>query len=174
MVSMLSNLASRQGLGISQTKNMAEVMLRDSAMEKYSFHFAVCPSPSSFSFPPPFLLLPSLFLSPYSYSSFVIPSLSLTLEHLALSPDKPQGRKFMVIYPVLRRNRSPLGFPGGSDGKESAHSVGDLGSIPELGGSPGEGKDYPLQHSCLENYMNKGTWQATIHGVPKSQTRLDN
>ena len=80
----------------------------------------------------------------------------------------------MVIYPVLRRNRSPLGFPGGSDGKESAHSAGDLGSIPELGRSPGEGKDYPLQYSCLENYMNKGTWQATIHGVTKSQTQLDN
>ena len=176
MVSMLSNLASRQGLGISQTKNMAEVMLRDSAMEKYSFHFAVCPSLSfsSFFFPPSFLLPPSLFLSLYSYSSFVIPSLSLTLEHLALSQDKPQGRKFMVIYPVLRRNRSPLGFPGGSDGKESAHSAGDLGSIPELGRSPGEGKDYPLQYSCLENYMNKGTWQATIHGVTKSKTRLDN
>ena len=163
MVSMLSNLTSRQRLGISQTKNMAEVMPCDSAMEEYSVHFAVCPSFS-------FLLLPSLVLSPYSYSSFVIPSLSLTLEHLALSPDKPQSRKFMVIYPVLRRSRSPLDFPGGSDGKGSAHNVGDLGSIPELGRSPGEGKDYSLQYSCLENYMNKGTWQATIHGITKSQT----
>ena len=64
MVSMLSNLASRQGLGISQTKNMAEVMLCDSAMEEYSFPFTVCPS-LSFSLPPSFFLLPpSLFLSP--------------------------------------------------------------------------------------------------------------
>ena len=136
--------------------------------------FLLLPSPS-FSLPSSFILLPSsLFLSPYSYSSFVIPSLSLTLEHLALSPDKPQSRKFMVIYPVLRRSRSPLDFPGGSDGKASAHNVGDLGSVPELGRSPGEGKDYSLQYSCLENYMNKGTWQATIHGITKSQTWLGN
>ena len=63
----------------------------------------------------------------------------------------------MVIYPVLRRSRSPLDFPSGSDGKESARNVGDLGSVPELGRSPGEGKGYSLQYSCLENYMNKGT-----------------
>ena len=47
-----------------------------------------------------------------------------------------------------------LGFPGGSDGKESACNVGDLGSIPELGRSPGEGKGYPLQYSGLENSMD--------------------
>ena len=44
-----------------------------------------------------------------------------------------------------------MGFPGGSDGKESACNVGDLGSVPGLGRSPGEGKVYPLQYSCLEN-----------------------
>ena len=47
-----------------------------------------------------------------------------------------------------------LGFPGGSAGKESACSVGDLGSIPVLGRSPGEGKGYPLQYSGLENSMD--------------------
>ena len=46
---------------------------------------------------------------------------------------------------------SKRGFPGGSDGKESACSKGDLGSVPELGKSPGEGQGNPLQHSCLEN-----------------------
>ena len=49
-----------------------------------------------------------------------------------------------------------MGFSGGSDGKESACNAGDLGSIPELGRSPGEGKDYPLQYSGLENSMNRG------------------
>src|SRR5574337_1295379 len=44
-----------------------------------------------------------------------------------------------------------MGFPGGSDGKESAHIEGDLGSIPELGRSPGEGNGYPLQYSVMEN-----------------------
>ena len=65
-----------------------------------------------------------------------------------------------------------LGFPGGSAGKESACSVGDLGSIPRLGRSPGEGNDNPLQYSCLENSMDRGSWRATVHGVAKSWTRL--
>ena len=56
----------------------------------------------------------------------------------------------------------------GSDGKESACNAGDLGSIPELGRSLGEGNDNLLQYSCLENSMCKRTWQATVHGVTKS------
>ena len=47
------------------------------------------------------------------------------------------------------------GFPGGSGGKESACNAGDLGSIPRLGRSPGEGKGYPLQYSCLENSTDR-------------------
>ena len=52
-----------------------------------------------------------------------------------------------------------MGFPGGSDSKESACNVGDLGSISESGRSPGEGNGYPLQYSCLENSMDRGAWQ---------------
>ena len=48
-----------------------------------------------------------------------------------------------------------LGFPGGSNGEESACNVGDLGSIPPLGRSPGEGNGYPLQYSCLENSVDR-------------------
>ena len=62
-----------------------------------------------------------------------------------------------------------MGFPGGSDDKESVCSAGDLGSIPGSGRSPGEGNGYPLQHSCLENSMDRGAWEATVHGVAKSQ-----
>ena len=51
---------------------------------------------------------------------------------------------------------------GGSDGKESACSAGDLGSIPGLGRSPGGGHGNPLQYSCLENPMDRGAWQACI------------
>ena len=58
-----------------------------------------------------------------------------------------------------------LGFPGGSDGKESTCNVGDLGSIPDLGRSPGQGNGNPLQYSCLENSMDRGAWLATVHGV---------
>ena len=65
-----------------------------------------------------------------------------------------------------------LGFPGISDGKESACKVGDLGSIPGLGRSPGERNSYPLQYSRLKNSMERGAWQATVHGVTKSQTQL--
>jgi len=60
------------------------------------------------------------------------------------------------------------GFPGGSDGKESACNAGDLSSIPGLGRSPGEGNGYLLQYSRLENSMDRGTWQVTVLGVTKS------
>ena len=63
-----------------------------------------------------------------------------------------------------------MGFPGDSDGKEAACNAGDLGLIPGLGSSPGEGNGNPLQHSCLENSMDRGTWWATVHGVAKSWT----
>ena len=70
-----------------------------------------------------------------------------------------------------RRDRLPtpvfLGFPCGSAGKESSCNAGDLGSIPGLGRSPGEGKGYPLQYSALEKPMD-----SIVHGVAKSQTRL--
>ena len=64
------------------------------------------------------------------------------------------------------------GFLGGSDGKESACNVGDLGLIPGLGRSPGEGNGYPLQYSGLENPMDREAWRAMVHGVTKSWTRL--
>ena len=70
---------------------------------------------------------------------------------------------------LWRRNKLPtpifLGFPGGSVGKESTCNVGDLGLIPGLGKSPGEGKGYPLQYSGLENSMD-----CTGHGVAESDT----
>ena len=55
--------------------------------------------------------------------------------------------------------------PGGSAGKESTCNVGDLGSIPGLGKSFGEGNSYPLQYSGLENSMDRGAWQAIVHEV---------
>ena len=63
-----------------------------------------------------------------------------------------------------------MGIPGGSDSKESAYNAGDPGSIPGLERSPGEGHGNPLQYSCLENPMDRGTCWATVHGVTESDT----
>ena len=65
-----------------------------------------------------------------------------------------------------------MGFPCGSDDKESACNVGDPGFIPGLGRSPGEGNGYPLQYSCLENPMDRGSWQTTVHKFTQSQGDL--
>ena len=67
-----------------------------------------------------------------------------------------------------------VGFPGDSNGKESACNAGDLGSIPGSGRSPGEGNGSPLQYPCPENPMDRGAWRATVSGAAKSQTQLSN
>ena len=64
-----------------------------------------------------------------------------------------------------------MGFPVGSDGKESTCNAGDPGLIPESRRSPAEGNGNPLQYSCLENPMDRGAW-GYVHGVAKSWTRL--
>ena len=61
-----------------------------------------------------------------------------------------------------------MGFLGGSDGKESARNMRYPGSIPGLERYPGKRNGIPLQYSCLENYMDGGAWQATVHGVAES------
>ena len=60
-----------------------------------------------------------------------------------------------------------MGFPSGSDSKESACNAGDLNSIPGLGRSPGGRKDIPWQYSCLGSPIDGGAWQAIVHGVEK-------
>ena len=71
-----------------------------------------------------------------------------------------------VKYSLLKSS----GFPHSSVGKSSAGNAGDPGSTPGSGRSPGEGNGNPLQYSCLKNSMDGGAWQATVHGVAKSQT----
>ena len=74
---------------------------------------------------------------------------------------------------AIRSLGEVLGFPGGSDSKESACSAGDPGSVPRLGRSPGEGNGYPLQYSCLESSMDRGALQAAVHWAAKSRTWLN-
>ena len=75
-----------------------------------------------------------------------------------------------IKYTVNVHFTYKVGFPGGSDGKESACNAGDPGLIPESGRISGEGDGYPLQFSCLEKSMDRGSWQATVHGVAESDT----
>ena len=66
-----------------------------------------------------------------------------------------------------------MGFPAGSVGEESAFNAldtGDTGLIPGSGRSPREGNGIPLQYSCLENPVDRGAWQATVHSIAKSRT----
>ena len=79
--------------------------------------------------------------------------------------------QFNSVCPYVR------GFPGGSVVKNPFANAGDAGGtslIPGLGRSPGEGTGNPLQYSCLENSMDRGTWETTVHGVIKIWTQLSN
>ena len=91
--------------------------------------------------------------------------LSLSMSHNSALP--PPLFDSWIGKICWRRDRLPrfLGFPCGSAGEESACSVGDLGSISGLGRSPGEGKGYPLQYSCLENPTDRGALWAAFHGL---------
>ena len=84
----------------------------------------------------------------------------------------PPCRQHCSTPPIIKILLMSLGFPGGSEVKASACNAGDLGSIPGLGRSPGEGNGNPLQYSCLENPIDREACWATIHGVAKSQTPL--
>ena len=76
---------------------------------------------------------------------------------------------WIFFWGILKRK---LGFPSGSDGKESTCNTGDPDSIPGLGRSPGEENDNPLHYSCLGNPMDREARWATVHGVTKSRTQL--
>ena len=98
--------------------------------------------------------------------------------HLLLAPHSPSWDLTILYFQMFQAeiqessliSDTPCPIPGGSEGKESACSAGYLGSVLELGRSPGEGNDNPLQYSCLENSMDRGAWWATVHGVAGSDT----
>ena len=79
----------------------------------------------------------------------------------------------MTFVKYTGNNNNNHRLPWGS-GKESACNAGNLGSVPGLGRSSGEGNGNPLQYPCLENPMDRGAWQAIVHGASKSQTQLSN
>ena len=75
--------------------------------------------------------------------------------------------KVVQLILILNLFKLHMGFPHSSVGKESAFNAGDLGSIPGLGRSPGEGNGNPPHYSCLENSKDRGAWQATDLGVAR-------
>ena len=93
-------------------------------------------------------------------------------EESVFNAGDPQFNSWVGKIP-WRRDSLPsivcLGFHGGSDDKESACNMGDLTSIPGSGRSPGDGNGKLLQYPCLENSMDRGAWQATVHRVAKSE-----
>ena len=100
------------------------------------------------------------------FQVIMVPNLLYVTPELCGPPHpNPHSRSFLgppqhslsldFFFPLLPKLQ---GFPGGSDSKESACNSGDLGSIPGLGRSHGEGNDYPLQYSCLENAMDGEAW----------------
>ena len=101
-----------------------------------------------------------------------------SLSHQGSPKNTGIGRHSLLqgIFPTKRWNP---GLPhrkqilGDSNGKESACSAGDQGSIPGLGRSPGEGNGYPFQFSCLENSLDREAWRVIVHGVAKSWTQLN-
>ena len=93
-----------------------------------------------------------------------------------LSQDQNQDQNLFLLLllrlMMISTGLSSRDFPGGSDSKASVYNVGDPGSIPGSGRSSGEGNGNPLRYYCLENPMDRGAWQTTVHGVAKSQTQL--
>ena len=108
---------------------------------------------------------------PLLISSFITPSPSHCVHkfilHVSISAPALQAD---TAVPSLTATAE--GFRGGSDGKASAYDAGDTDSGPGSGRSPEGGNGNPLQYSCLQNPMDGGTWQATVHGVAKSWTWL--
>ena len=100
----------------------------------------------------------------------------LSLKYTSVSPSRLVKTQVAVPWECLgcslriNSSRKFSGFPGGSDGKESACNSGDAVSILRLGNPPGEENGYPLQYSCLENSTDRGAQWATVHGVEKSRT----
>ena len=118
----------------------------------------------------------SALIAPFQASAHALPSVWKTLRvpcliHLT-SPEFSWSGTSLWCLAWLPRFSPPIRFPGGSGGKESACNVGDLGSIPGSGRSPGEGNGNPLQYSCLGNPMGRGAWQARVRGITDTTERL--
>ena len=100
---------------------------------------------------------------------------TLQVKFMLIFHNRLRKLSWALYHTVFEEQKEPsIDSPGGSDSKKSACNARDLGSIPGSERAPGEGNGNPLQHSCLENPMDRGAWWATVHGITKSQTQLSN
>ena len=93
------------------------------------------------------------------------------LQHLSFADFSDDGRSDQCEV-ILHYSLDSYCFPGGSGAKNPPANAEDMGLIPGSRRSPEEGTGNPLQHSCLENPKDKGTWWATVHGVPKESDMI--
>ena len=105
----------------------------------------------------------------YSLMTAWIPMLTQSSDRVEMGGERKAREVSLDLQAGGRFQRPSLPL-GNSYGKESAYNAGDPDSFPGLGRSSGEGNDYPLQDSCLENSMDGGAWQATVHAVTKNWT----
>ena len=176
--------ACQASLSITNSRGLLKLMSIELVMP--SNHLILCC---------PLLLPPSIFPSIRVFSNGSVRcirwskywsfsfSISPFNEYSGLISFRMDWLALLVVQGTLKsllqhRDRLPtpvfVGFPGGSDGKESAYNLGDLDLIPALGRSLGGGHGDPLQYPYLENPMDRGAWRATVHGVTKIQTQLSN
>ena len=172
--------ACQASLSITNSRSLLKLMSIESVMPSY--HLILCH---------PLLLPPSIFPSIrvfsnvsvlhirwpkyWSFSFSISPSneysglISFTIDWLDLLAVQGTLKSLLQHHSSKASILWASGFPGSSSGKQSAYNVGDLGSVPGLGRSPGEGNDYLLQYSGLENPID-----CIVCGVAKSQTQLSN
>ena len=130
-----------------------------------TFHLALCKHSHSFLLIQETAHQLSVPTGQFTFSNMVSMSHTVCTNCLASSLTSITISDFIQALPCING-----GFPGGSNGKESACNAGDPGSVPGLGSSLGERNGNPLQYSCLENSMDRGAWWATVHRVEKSWT----
>ena len=119
-------------------------------------------------------LQPTRFLWPWSFQARILEWVAISSSRGSSWPRDWTASLSLLHWQVdvLRKLVHPEGFPVCSDSKESTWNAGDLGSIPGLGSSPGEGNGNPLQYSCLASLMDKGAWQGLTHS-PWGHEELD-
>ena len=139
--------ACQASLFFTITRSLLKLLLFESVMP--SNHLIFCL---------PLLLLPSIFPSIRVFSNESVLRIRWP-KYWSFSFSISPSSEYLALISFR------MGFPGSSPGKESACNAGDPSSVPELGRSPGEINSYPLQYSCLENSMDRGAWQVTIHGI---------